>query len=57
VKYSYWNFVTNGRAKNVGWRIDHFIVPDKIFKNVHDAFVYDQYHGSDHCPVGLKITF
>lgn len=56
VKYSYWNFVTNGRAKNVGWRIDHFMVPEKIMKNVNDAFVYDQYHGSDHCPVGLKIS-
>jgi exodeoxyribonuclease III len=56
VKYSYWNFVTNGRAKNVGWRIDHFIVPEKIMKQVKDAFVYDQYHGSDHCPVGLRIA-
>jgi exodeoxyribonuclease-3 len=56
VKYSYWNFVTNGRAKNVGWRIDHFIVPEKMMKHVNDAFVYDQYHGSDHCPVGLKIS-
>ncbi len=56
VKYSYWNFVTNGRAKNVGWRIDHFIVPEKIMKSVQDALVYDQYHGSDHCPVGLKLT-
>jgi exodeoxyribonuclease-3 len=56
VKYSYWNFVTNGRAKNVGWRIDHFIVPEKIMKDVQDAAVYDQYHGSDHCPVGLKLT-
>jgi exodeoxyribonuclease III len=56
VKYSYWNFVTNGRAKNVGWRIDHFIVPEKIIGHVKDALVYDQYHGSDHCPVGLKIA-
>lgn len=56
VKYSYWNFVTNGRAKNVGWRIDHFIVPDKLMVQVKDALVYDQYHGSDHCPVGLKIA-
>jgi exodeoxyribonuclease-3 len=56
VKYSYWNFVTNGRAKNVGWRIDHFLVPDKILPNVKDAMIYDEYHGSDHCPVGLKIN-
>jgi exodeoxyribonuclease-3 len=55
VKYSYWNFVTNGRAKNVGWRIDHFIVPQKLTSHVKDALIYDQYFGSDHCPVGLKI--
>ncbi len=56
VKYSYWNFVTNGRAKNVGWRIDHFIVPEKIVPQVKDALIYNEYHGSDHCPVGLKIS-
>ena len=55
VKYSYWNFVTNGRAKNVGWRIDHFIVPEKILGQVRDSLIYDQFHGSDHCPVGIKI--
>lgn len=55
VKYSYWNFVTNGRAKNVGWRIDHFIVPEKMIGHVTDALIYDEYHGSDHCPVGLKV--
>ena len=32
------------------------LVPEGVMKNVNDAFVYDQYHGSDHCPVGLKIT-
>ncbi len=56
VKYSYWNFVTNGRAKNVGWRIDHFIVSEKILGQVKDALIYDQFHGSDHCPVGVKIS-
>jgi len=56
VKYSYWNFVTNGRAKNVGWRIDHFIVPEAVMGKVKDALIYDQYYGSDHCPVGLKIA-
>jgi exodeoxyribonuclease III len=55
VKYTYWNFVTNGRAKNVGWRIDHFIVPEKILGQVEDSLIYDQFHGSDHCPVGIKM--
>lgn len=55
VKYTYWNFVTNGRAKNVGWRIDYFLVPEKLIDNVADALVYNEYEGSDHCPVALKI--
>ncbi len=55
VKYTYWNFVTNGRAKNVGWRIDYFLVSQKLLPAVKEALVYNEYHGSDHCPVGLKL--
>ncbi|HZI25811.1 MAG TPA: exodeoxyribonuclease III [Chryseolinea sp.] len=55
IKYTYWNYVTNARAKNTGWRIDYFLVPDRLIGKVKDAMVYDQYLGSDHCPVGLKI--
>lgn len=55
VKYTYWNFVTNGRAKNVGWRIDYFLVSETIINNVKDAMIYNEFYGSDHCPVGLKV--
>lgn len=55
IKYSYWNFVTFGRDKNVGWRIDHFLVNQKHILKVKEALIYNEYHGSDHCPVGLKI--
>lgn len=55
VKYTYWNYVTNARAKNTGWRIDYFLVTESLIGQVKDAMVYDQYLGSDHCPVGLKI--
>ncbi|HEX6892303.1 MAG TPA: exodeoxyribonuclease III [Chryseolinea sp.] len=55
VKYTYWNYVTNARAKNAGWRIDYFLVSENLADKVKDAMVYDQYLGSDHCPVGLKI--
>jgi exodeoxyribonuclease-3 len=55
VKYTYWNFVTSGRVKNVGWRIDYFLVSDKLVSAVKEAHIYNEYHGSDHCPVGLKI--
>ena len=55
VKFSYWNYVTFGRDKNVGWRIDHFLVDNRMMPAVQDALIYNEYHGSDHCPVGLKI--
>lgn len=55
VKYTYWNFVTNGRAKNVGWRIDYFLASEKIADSVKDAMIFNEYHGSDHCPVGMLL--
>lgn len=55
VKYTYWNYVTNARAKNAGWRIDYFVVSEDLADKVRDSMVFDQYMGSDHCPVGLKI--
>lgn len=57
VKFSYWNYVTFGRDKNVGWRIDHFLVDYRMMPAVQDAMIYNEYHGSDHCPVGLRIEF
>lgn len=55
VKYSYWNYVTFGRDKNVGWRIDHFLVDTRMMAEVQDAMIYNEFQGSDHCPVGVKI--
>ncbi len=54
-KYTYWNYLFNARSRNVGWRIDYFLVSDSIIGNVKDALIYNEYIGSDHCPVGLKI--
>ena len=55
VKYTYWNYVTNARAKNLGWRIDYFLASERIIDKVRDATIYNEYLGSDHCPVGLQI--
>ena len=55
VKYTYWNYVTNARAKNVGWRIDYFLVSDPWIDRVKDAMIFNEFLGSDHCPVGLDI--
>ena len=55
IKYSYWDYVTSAREKNVGWRIDHFLVDNRMMAAAKDAIIYNEYLGSDHCPVGLKI--
>lgn len=55
VKYSYWNQMFKSRDRNVGWRIDYFLVSDKIMPNVKDAAIYNEYYGSDHCPVALEL--
>ena len=55
VKYTYWDYVTSARERNVGWRIDHFLVDNRLLPNVKETLIYNEYLGSDHCPVGLKI--
>lgn len=55
VKYTYWNYLFNARARNTGWRIDGFLVSESIIGKVKDALIYNEYLGSDHCPVALKI--
>lgn len=56
VKYSYWNQMFNSRERNVGWRIDYFLVSDKLMPNLKDAAIYNEYHGSDHCPVAIELN-
>ena len=55
IKYTYWDYVTSARERNTGWRIDHFLVDNRMMPAVKDALIYNEYVGSDHCPVGLKI--
>ncbi len=54
--YTWWSYMFNARANNAGWRIDYFLVSDRISKNIKDAYIYSDVMGSDHCPVGLEIT-
>lgn len=53
--YTWWSYMANARAKNIGWRIDYFIVSDGFKKNIKDALIYKDVLGSDHCPIGLII--
>lgn len=55
IKYTYWNNFFNSRARNVGWRIDYFLVSDALLNKVKEATILNEFMGSDHCPVGLKI--
>lgn len=56
VKFTWWSYMKNARANNIGWRIDYFIVSKKIIKNVLNTIIYDDVYGSDHCPIGIEIN-
>ena len=53
--YSWWSYMGNAREKNVGWRIDYFIVSKDMQKQIKEARIYPEIMGSDHCPVGLVL--
>ena len=55
VEYSWWSYMFHAREMNVGWRIDYFVVSDRIMPKVKDSKIYTQIMGSDHCPVGIEI--
>jgi exodeoxyribonuclease-3 len=55
VKYSWWSYRFHAREKNAGWRIDYFLVSDRLMDQVQDSLIYDTVQGSDHCPVGLQV--
>ena len=53
--YSWWSYRFKAREKNAGWRIDYFVVSDRLKEQMKDALIYKEVMGSDHCPVGLEI--
>ena len=53
--YTWWSYMFNARAKNVGWRIDYFVVSKSVEGKIIEAEIYPEIMGSDHCPVGLTI--
>lgn len=55
VKYSWWSYRTRARERGIGWRIDYFVVSDRLMERVKDSLILDDVMGSDHCPVGLII--
>lgn len=55
VKYSWWDQVTRARERNVGWRLDYFMVSPDLKERIVAADIHDQVMGSDHCPVSLAL--
>jgi len=55
-EYTWWSMRSNARERNVGWRIDYILVSEALQKKVDDAFILPDVFGSDHCPVGIKIS-
>lgn len=55
VKYSWWSMRTKGREKNIGWRLDYFIVDKHILPCVVDSTINNDIFGSDHCPIELTL--
>ena len=54
--YTWWSYRSNARASNAGWRIDYFLVSNRLAPQIREANILDQVYGSDHCPVYLDIN-
>ena len=55
--YTFWDYKTNARADNLGWRIDYFLINERLEDFMVDAWISSHILGSDHCPVGLELEF
>jgi exodeoxyribonuclease-3 len=55
--YTWWSYMFKARQNNAGWRIDYFVVSDRLAERITAAPIYSDILGSDHCPVGLELTF
>lgn len=54
-QYSWWDYKTRARERNIGWRIDYFYINDEFRTALKDAYILPEYLGSDHCPVGIDL--
>lgn len=56
VQYTWWTYISNARERNVGWRLDYFLVSESLVSRVKDVVIHDGIPGSDHCPVELILA-
>ena len=54
--YTWWDYKTRARERNVGWRIDYFMLDKKSIERLKDASIMNKVHGSDHCPIAIKLV-
>ncbi|WP_278996580.1 exodeoxyribonuclease III [Prevotella disiens] len=57
VTYSWWSYRFKAREKNAGWRIDYFLLSDRLRAQLADAKIHTEVYGSDHCPVEVELNF
>ena len=55
-RYTWWSYQYHARAANAGWRIDYFLISERLREKLGDALIFSEVMGSDHCPVGLVLT-
>jgi len=53
--YTWWSYMGNARAKNIGWRIDYFLFNEQMINNGKKTMIYTEIYGSDHCPIGIEL--
>ena len=53
--YSWWSYRAGARDRNIGWRLDYFLVSESVLNNLKDATILNDIHGSDHCPVVIEM--
>lgn len=55
IVYTWWSYMHSARERNIGWRIDYFLVSNRFIKNIRKTEIYSDILGSDHCPIGIQI--
>ncbi len=55
--YTWWSYMKGVREKNIGWRIDYFLISKRCINNVKNTMIYKETLGSDHCPIGIEIKY
>jgi exodeoxyribonuclease-3 len=57
IQYTWWTYRVNARQRNIGWRLDYFLISSGLLKHIDETTIYDDIWGSDHCPIGLTLSF